>query len=106
MFTIPRFVWFCQVDNGKYIVNTYTASAGTSGETGCITSTLFNYKIYVDLKGEKPLFKASWYIRYPWGHTPERTEEVVNEFECSEDGLNAANEWLDAEYNKFESNSK
>ena len=96
---LPRFHWLISPNEGKFVTNIYTASQGTVVEGGCLGTTTFNFRVFADVSsGEESSFKlvAECYLIQPWNLGANKTDFERAEFECSEDGVKQAEEWLSA----------
>lgn len=102
MIELPNRVWFLQKQGHKYLTNTYSGSLGTSPQTGCISTTTFNYRVYVKITAEnQPIsFHAECFWRTPWSHGAKIVDFVECEFSISQDGLQDAENWLITQYGK------
>ena len=66
---LPRYYWFINRSEGKFVTNTYSGSIGTVPESGCINTYTFHYRVYADTSSnEESSFRlvAESYIRHPW----------------------------------------
>lgn len=101
---LPRFHWLISPNEGKFVTNVYTSSLGTVSDGGCLGTKTFNFKVYADTSsGEEASFKlvAESYIIQPWNMGAEKTDFERAEFECSEEGVRKAAEWLSATSSKY-----
>ncbi len=100
MFELPEFGWFYRVHEKDTFKNTFSGSAGTSAERGCVSSTTFNYRVFVDVGAEPKELVAQWYLSFPWNSEPPRSETSEKRFECSDDGVKQAEKWLESAYDE------
>ncbi len=94
---LPNISWFVSKHEGKYVKNTYSGSMGTSPESGCFRTRTFNYRVFVDTgAGQENEFSLTveTYIIQPRQRGSGKTDEVRETFECSDDGVHRAEEWL------------
>ena len=94
---LPDYHWFVSRHEGRFVTNTYSASSGTLGDSGCISTRTFNYKVFADISsGKEGDFRmvAQAYIIQPWHLGAGKTDFERKEFECSESGVKQASEWL------------
>ena len=101
---LPRFHWLISPNEGKFVTNVYTASQGTVVDGGCLGTKTFNFRVYADISsGEESSFKlvAETYIIQPWDKGAGKTDFERAEFECSEEGVKKAEEWLSATSLKY-----
>ena len=98
MFELPEFGWFYRVHDKDTFKNTFSGSAGTSTERGCVSETTFNYRVFVDVAADPKELVAQWYLAFPWNNVPPRSEPCEKRFECSEEGVKEAEKWLESEY--------
>ena len=107
MIILPSLNWFCQRQNGRLVLNTYTGSCGTSPEKGIFTtddiySPIFEYKVGVVLMNDREqdsFFKAECSVKIyrrsgPEQIFPARTIQVMG---VSAQSLNVINKWLNNE---------
>lgn len=97
MIDLPDYPWFYQITGGKPITNIFTGSYGTNPSEGCINVTTFNYKVFIDSKSDPNRLVAQCFNQFPWGSKRERSEIVSRDFENSQEGYEAAKQWLDEE---------
>lgn len=106
---LPLFNWFVCTQEGRPVSNFYTGSYGTDGETGCIGTRTFNYRIFTEKKtiidenteneekkAEKTIeiFVAESYIIEAFADGGGKTNFLREEFERTEEGLSAIADWL------------
>jgi hypothetical protein len=67
----------------------YSGSLGTLGDSGCIGTRTFNYKVFADISSNTEndfRIVAESYIIQPWHLGGNKTDLERKEFECSEGG--------------------
>lgn len=113
--TLPRYHWFISGSEKSPSLNTYSASLGTVTGSGCLGARTFNYRVYVKIDkvketvekvkddGEKEITEvekqiksvvAECFIIQPWSEGGNKTDNRTGSFECSPDGVIAAQDWL------------
>ena len=93
----PNYHWFLSQHEGRFVANSYSGSAGTLGDVGCIGTRTFNYRVYVDISsGNESEFRliVESYIIQPWHLGGHKTDFEKTEFLCSEDCVVQATKWL------------
>lgn len=94
---LPNYHWFVSQHEGRFVTNIYSGSAGTLGDSGCICTRTFNYRVYVDISsGNESEFRliVESYIIQPWHLGGHKTDFEKTEFLCSEDCIVQATKWL------------
>lgn len=116
---LPLYTWFVCTQEGKPVSNFYTGSYGTDGLEGCFDRRIFNYRVFTEkkkiieeklpeemteeekLSEEKPvkeitfeIFVAESYIIEAFKDGGKRTNELREEFERTEQGLEQIADWL------------
>ena len=95
---LPRLPWLVSKHEGRFVTNKYSGSIGTDTSQGCISVLTFNYRVYVDISGgDENTFRliAECFVIYPWNRGESKSDSEQAEFECSENGLMQAGEWLE-----------
>ncbi len=80
---------------GKY--NIYCASVGTSGEEGCLTQKLFNYRIWIERledDDETEIIKAAVYYGMLCFDNQNEDDIETRVFPCNNEGLEEIKVWL------------
>ena len=94
---LPRYAWFISKHEGRFVTNTHSGSMGTLPDQGCMSVPTFNYRVYVDISSGSPstfrLIAESCIIQ-PRNRGGNKTDHERAEFESSEKGIKAAEEWL------------
>ena len=94
---LPKYHWLVSRHEGKLAANVCSGSLGTSGDSGCISTRSFNYRAFADVSsGNESDFRfvVECYIIQPWHLGGNKTDLERKEFECSENGVMQAEEWL------------
>ena len=95
---LPNYHWFVSRHEGRFVTNIYSGSAGTVGNTGCISNLTFHYKVYVDISSRNASeFRliAESYLLQPHHLGGSKTDLEKTEFVCSEDSLTKVASWLE-----------
>ena len=94
---LPDLRWLVSRHEGRFVTNTYSGSAGTLSDGGCVSTRTFNYKVYVDISGGNEsdfrLIAESCIIQ-PWHLGGKKTDPEKLILACTEDGVAQAAEWL------------
>lgn len=94
---LPKYHWLVSRHEGHLVTNTYSGSLGRPGVSGCIGIRTFNYRVFADVSSNTECdfrIVAESYIIQPWHLGGNKTDLERKEFECSEDGVMQAAEWL------------
>ena len=100
---LPNYHWFLSRHNGQFVTNTYSGSAGTLGDAGCLCTRTFHYRVYADISsGNESQFRliAECYLVQPWHLGGTKTDFERTEFLCSENCIAQAAKWLSDVSNK------
>lgn len=96
---LPSTNWFVQVQGDRIIRNTYTGSCGTNPSIGCISESIFNYKVYVQGETSEDLaLVAECHIRLPWAGNLEKVNHQRHVATFSAEGIQEISAWLSKEY--------
>ena len=101
---LPRYHWLVSKHEGRFVTNIYSGSMGTLPDQGCVSVRTFNYRVYADISGrEESSFRliAESFIVLPWHLGGCKTNFERAEFESSENGIRAAEEWLERTAAKY-----
>ena len=94
---LPKYHWLISRQEGRFVTNVYSGSLGTLGDSGCIGTRTFNYKVFADISSNTEndfRIVAESYIIQPWNLGGNKTDLECKEFECSEGGVVQAAECL------------
>jgi hypothetical protein len=101
---LPKYHWLISRHEGRLVTNTYSGSLGTPGDSGCIGTRTFNYRVFADASSNTEndfRIVAESYIIQPWHLGGNKTDLERKEFECSEGGVVQATEWLEEISTKY-----
>ena len=101
---LPNYHWFVSRHEGRFVTNIYSGSAGTLGDSSCICTRTFNYRVYVDISsGNESEFRliVESYIIQPWYLGGHKTDFEKAEFLCSEDCIAQVANWLSEVSGKY-----
>jgi hypothetical protein len=101
---LPKYHWLISRHEGRFVTNTYSGSLGTRGDSGCIGTRTFNYRVFADISGDNESdfrIVAESYIIQLWHLGGNKTDLERKEFECSEGGVVQAAEWLEEISTKY-----
>ena len=104
MIELPNYHWFLSKHEGRFVTNIYSGSAGTVGDSGCIFTRTFNYRVYVNISsGNESEFRmvAESCIIQPWHLRGNKTDFEKAEFLCSEDCIAQVTKWLSEVSGKY-----
>jgi hypothetical protein len=90
---LPKYHWLISRHEGHIVTNTYSGSLGTLGDSGCIGTRTFNYRVFSNTENDFRIVAES-YIIQPWHLGGNKTDFERKDFECSENGVSQAAEWL------------
>ena len=100
---LPLYSWFYSNQQGKWVMNAYSGSRGTSTTNGCLCNTTFNYRVSIKTPPDRDSFiEAECFFILPIKLGGNKTEVVRKEFENSEKGLEDASVWLYSEERKMD----
>ena len=94
---LPYISWFLMKHEGRFVTNTHSGSLGTQPDSGCMNVRTFNYRVWVDTKSGKEgevTLAVEAFITQPWCLGGHKTDVERVDFECSDDGVQRATQWL------------
>ena len=95
---LPGYSWFYSNQQGKWVMNAYSGSVGTSRTNGCLCNTTFNYRVSIKTPSdEEPYIQGEYFFILPMKQGGGKTEVVSERFENSERGLEEVGAWLYAQ---------
>lgn len=104
---LPAYNWFVTIHDGKPASNTFTGSGRKDITKGCLSTTTFNYKVFVSNVGnDDAKILVNCFKQLPWYKGALRKNLADTEYECSPKGLEKATKWLNAQWQKFMEDEK
>ena len=100
---LPRITWLVSRYESRFVTNTFTSSLGTPADSGCVGATTFNYRVFADISSDNEndfFLVAESFIALPLLKKGGKIRVRCAKFECSDEGVCKAAEWLFEEARK------
>ena len=98
---VPLLPWLIGGSRIGGIYNTYIASVGTDGKTGCLCNKIFNYRIWIEKIEEEEYLKAAFY--YGMNSFENQNEDVITTetFPVTDEGRDLVKSYLTENMEKY-----
>ena len=102
MIILPPLTWFIQISGKTAVTNIYTGSLGTDPSKGCLHTSSFNYRVYVQPQrnDEPACICAEYNIRSPWKDGCQIISSELKNFTVNSEGIKSVTEWLAVNYHE------
>ncbi len=98
---VPLLPWLIGGSRIGGTYNTYIASVGTDGETGCFAKKVFNYRIWIEKIDEDEYLKGAYYYGMNCYESQNEDDVVTETFPVTEEGREQVRAFLEECMEKY-----